>query len=70
MELQFDVPIAVKGRPEKCKTDHLVVATVPVSIDVEECSRGELKPAVSGSWDNREITFTSNSFENHGVLKP
>ncbi|MCZ7860855.1 hypothetical protein O9X98_05510 [Agrobacterium salinitolerans] len=50
MELQFDVPIAVKGRPEKYKTDRLVVATVPVSIDVEECSRGELKPAVSGSW--------------------
>lgn len=50
MELQFDVPIAVKGRPEKYKTERLVVATVPVSIDVEECSKGELKPAVSGSW--------------------
>lgn len=50
MELQFDVPIAVKGRPEKYKTERLVVATVPVSIVLDECSEGEIKPALSCSW--------------------
>ena len=31
MELQSDVPIAADGRPDKYKTQRLVVATVPVA---------------------------------------
>jgi hypothetical protein len=56
MELVFDVPIAATGRPEKYKTERLVIATVPVVVDIEECSRDDFKPAVSVSFDVNSAT--------------
>ncbi|MCV9964713.1 hypothetical protein OIU34_22745 [Pararhizobium sp. BT-229] len=56
MEFQFEVPVTAVGRPEKYKTDRLVLATVPVSVDIEEVSRGELRPAVSVAFDINSAT--------------
>jgi hypothetical protein len=47
MEVEFEVPVAAPGRPEKYKNERLVLATVPVGVDIEEASSAELKPAVS-----------------------
>ncbi|MBY3155570.1 hypothetical protein HFO56_24905 [Rhizobium laguerreae] len=56
MEIQYDVPVAVRGRPEKYKTDKLVLATVPVTVEIEECSRSELTPAVSVAFGVDDVT--------------
>lgn len=39
MELQSDVPIAADGRPDKYKTQRLVVATVPSPLAWREYGR-------------------------------
>lgn len=64
MEFQFEVPVATVGRPEKYKTDRLVLATVPVSVDIEDVSRDELKPAVSVAFDLNSATRLD--FRSHG----
>lgn len=56
MEFQFEIPVAAKGRPEKYKTERLVLATVPVSVDIADVSRSELIPAVSVSFDINSAT--------------
>ncbi|MCS4089047.1 hypothetical protein [Rhizobium sp. BK176] len=56
MEVQYEVPVIVEGRPEKYKTDRLVLASVPVDVDIEECSRAELTPAVSVRFEMNSAT--------------
>lgn len=56
MEVQYEVPVIVEGRPEKYKTDRLVMASVPVTVDIEECSRAELTPAVSVRFEMNSAT--------------
>jgi hypothetical protein len=56
MEVQYQVPVIVDGRPEKYKTDRLVLASVPVSVDIAECSRAEMTPAVSVRFEMNSAT--------------
>jgi hypothetical protein len=56
MEVQYEVPVIVEGRPEKYKSDRLVLASVPVKVDIEECSRAELTPAVSVRFEMNSAT--------------
>jgi hypothetical protein len=51
MEIQFELPVAVRGRPMTYKTDRLVLATVPVTVDVYECSPSDLTPAVTVGFE-------------------
>jgi hypothetical protein len=56
MEVQYEIPVIVDGRPEKHKTERLVLASVPVTVDLEECSRAELTPAVSVRFQMNDAT--------------
>lgn len=56
MKFDFELPVAIHGKPAVRKSTTTVIGTVPVGVEVEECDRHDLDPVarlVFGDKKNR-----------------
>ncbi|MCS4089328.1 hypothetical protein [Rhizobium sp. BK176] len=53
MDIDFELPVVFNAIPHGRKTKATMVGTVPVSVDLAECGRGELDPVATVRFDGQ-----------------